>query len=660
MNIFEQAAPAYYSHPRPEVRRLLPGSVRRVLDVGCAAGALGAALKAERPGLEVFGIEPTARAALWASKRLDGVLHGDAATVELPFPEAYFDCLVFADSLEHMSASDQVLRRLLSYLQPGGYVVLSVPNIRHYDISGPLLRDGTFTYQDAGILDRTHLRFYTYRELETLLEDMGLNWEALDGAIDVSDPETFERTVAAVGLLGGDEEAFRSEGAVIRYLIRARKPVAGESLVRGPFAPVPTPAPAPAAAEPAVSIVVLTFNQLEHTRRCFDSLFQSTSLPFELLVIDNASTDETPTYLAELAAREPRVRVVFNQENHGFAHGCNQGIALARGAVIVLLNNDTILTPRWLEGLILPMAEDKSIGAVGPRTNRIIGPQQLPFVPYGSDLDAMQRFAAWYTHRHRDRAWLDTRAVGFCLALRRDALERVGGLDTRFGRGNFEDDDLCLRLQVAGYKIAITCASFVHHVGSASFSVAPEAYRQLLVENFHRFAAKWGFNPGSGGSYEVSGLIHRAFDPLRDVVPLCVPEAPPFPLNGARTRRILAVADDTAPEALLQAVGCFQAAFQAADDVSLIIWAPPERVRDLQQLAGSLTPLCDGADAADVLLVPDSPSPLAVGGIYTATDRCLDLGDLGVIADARRSGRLVVTAAELAALAASWRTPGSA
>lgn len=279
--------------------------------------------------------------------------------------------------------------------------------------------------------------------------------------------------------------------------------------------------PPPPPDAPEASIVVLTLNQLAITRRCFESLFAHVGPSFELIVVDNGSADGTPAYLAELAARDPRVRVIANERNLGFPHGCNQGLAIARGRTMVLLNNDTVLTDGWLEGLLAPMRRDATIGAVGPRTNRIVGRQQIDDVPYGEpDLAGLPAFAAARRERLAGAGTFARRLIGFCVAIRRAAMLAVGGLDPRFGTGNFEDDDYGLRLQVAGYRLWIAEDVFVHHWGSQTFRAEKIDHAALIRTNYRLFAEKWGLPPGASGSYDPQPLTMLPFKRERDYVPL--------------------------------------------------------------------------------------------------------------------------------------------
>jgi SAM-dependent methyltransferase len=173
---------AYYEHPRPDVVALVPADARYVVDVGCASGALGNALKAARPDVEVRGIEPVADVAQQARERLDDVLIGHA---EDPMPDNWPapDCVIFADVLEHLVDPWAVLSTWKERLAPGGTVVASIPNVAHHSVVRGLVR-GRFDYVEAGILDRTHLRFFTRRTIFELFERCGLSPYRVERVVD--------------------------------------------------------------------------------------------------------------------------------------------------------------------------------------------------------------------------------------------------------------------------------------------------------------------------------------------------------------------------------------------------------------------------------------------------------------------------------------------
>lgn len=162
----------YFDDPRPDVQRLIDVSGRRILDVGCGSGALGAALKARGAAL-VAGIERDDEAASRANGRLDKLVHGDLEQSVPAFDRGEFDVIVFADVLEHLTDPERTLARFLPLLAPCGRVVVSVPNFRFYAVLLRLAVD-RWTYTDSGVRDRTHLRIFTRRSLLALHRAAGL------------------------------------------------------------------------------------------------------------------------------------------------------------------------------------------------------------------------------------------------------------------------------------------------------------------------------------------------------------------------------------------------------------------------------------------------------------------------------------------------------
>jgi len=238
------------------------------------------------------------------------------------------------------------------------------------------------------------------------------------------------------------------------------------------------------------SLIILTYNNLDYTRLCLDSIYARTRHPdFEVILVDNASQDETQEFLREFAQQHANVHLILNQTNQGFARGNNQGADAAQGQVLVFLNNDIVVTEGWLSGLLRHL-EDPQVGMVGPVTNASGNQSRIP-VDYET-LEDMPAFAAQYTADHRGQAF-EIRMLPFqCVAIPCSVFEQVGPLDERFGVGMFEDDDYALRLKQHGYKILCAEDVFVHHWGSASFSkIDFTAYWDLFRKNLQKFEAKW-------------------------------------------------------------------------------------------------------------------------------------------------------------------------
>jgi GT2 family glycosyltransferase/tetratricopeptide (TPR) repeat protein len=242
------------------------------------------------------------------------------------------------------------------------------------------------------------------------------------------------------------------------------------------------------------SILILTYNQLAHTKACLESIARHTPEPHELILVDNGSTDGTREYLREYARQHERVSVIANRTNLGFAAGNNQGLTLATGRQVLLLNNDTVVTPGWLRNMLKVLRDHPQTGVVGPRSNRVLGRQQVDAVGYKS-LDELPAFAVGWSEKHAGESRVANRVVGCCLLARREVMDAVGGLDEQFGSGNFEDDDFCIRAHLAGFETRIADDSFVHHVGHATFNGAGIDYAKAMQTNWDLFKRKWAIPP---------------------------------------------------------------------------------------------------------------------------------------------------------------------
>ena len=234
------------------------------------------------------------------------------------------------------------------------------------------------------------------------------------------------------------------------------------------------------------SIIVLTFNELRFTQVCLEYIRRYTPEPYELIVVDNASTDGTVEYLVS----QKDIKLTLNAKNNGFAKGCNQGIRIASGDYILLLNNDTAVSPRWLENMIACLESDSSIGIVGPRSNYAKPPQLLK-VEY-TNMEEVLNFSTQFNSAGDPSKWFELEmAVGFCMLMKRDVINQVGLLDERFGIGFFEDDDYCRRAREKGFRILCAGDTFVHHFGSASFHGNKIDYNSLVQKNWQKYNAKW-------------------------------------------------------------------------------------------------------------------------------------------------------------------------
>ena len=178
-----------YTSPRPDVFAMVPPMAMSVLDVGCSDGSLGASLRVARDGRRVVGVEGDSAFATQAAGRLDQILQADLNAFDWAsaFPDERFDCVVFADVLEHLLDPRAQLAQARACLQTGGCVVVSLPNIRHVSALYSLFVRGTFPRRERGIFDKTHLRWFTIGDAREMISDAGLEIEAVSYSLRVRD-----------------------------------------------------------------------------------------------------------------------------------------------------------------------------------------------------------------------------------------------------------------------------------------------------------------------------------------------------------------------------------------------------------------------------------------------------------------------------------------
>jgi GT2 family glycosyltransferase len=252
-----------------------------------------------------------------------------------------------------------------------------------------------------------------------------------------------------------------------------------------------TLAPAVRKLFPKVSIIVVAYDNVEMTRQCLESIYARTAWPnFEVIAVDNASTDGTPEFLRAAEKKYPRLSVLLNDSNIGFAAANNRALRQATGDFLVLLNNDTIVSFGWLEALLRHLKASPEIGMIGPVTNAIGNEAMVP-VEY-SRVEQMPEWSREYVRRHAGEVFEIPMLAMFCVAMRREVFEKVGPLDERFGIGLFEDDDYALRVKNAGHLVVCARDSFVHHWMKAAFrKIPPAEYRLLFERNRRLFEEKW-------------------------------------------------------------------------------------------------------------------------------------------------------------------------
>lgn len=243
-------------------------------------------------------------------------------------------------------------------------------------------------------------------------------------------------------------------------------------------------------ARPLVSVVMVTYGGKQWIRPAIEALAAHTEAPYELIIVDNGSDEETVALLRDVAREAPEVTALFNQRNVGFGPGANQGVLHATAPYVCILNSDAFVGPGWLPPLIEALELDPSAGAAVPRLLHLDGRLQeaggvvgrdgsTRAVGDGDDPDALP---------YRFRRYVDYGSAA-CLVMRRSVFNEVGGFDPAYPMGYCEDVDLCFALYERGLRTVYEPRSSVEHVRWGSSSRI-EAERRVFA-NQPILLARW-------------------------------------------------------------------------------------------------------------------------------------------------------------------------
>jgi GT2 family glycosyltransferase len=242
-----------------------------------------------------------------------------------------------------------------------------------------------------------------------------------------------------------------------------------------------------------VSIIIVTYNNIQLNKLCIESILNKTDYPnYEIIVVDNNSTDGTADYLKSLQSKFDFIKAIHNTKNEGFAKANNFGVKVSKGDYIVFLNNDTVVTKSWLTKFTSYLNRYREIGLIGPVTN-FCGNEAKIETSY-EELRDMDVFAYNRSLLYEGKFFEIKMLALYCVAMRRETIEKVGLLDERFGIGLFEDDDYSHRVKHKDYKIVCAEDIFIHHFGQASFNklIKNGKYREIWKQNQQLFEEKWG------------------------------------------------------------------------------------------------------------------------------------------------------------------------
>ncbi len=267
------------------------------------------------------------------------------------------------------------------------------------------------------------------------------------------------------------------------------------------------------------SIVIVARDNLTVTADCLASILAHTHRSFEIILVDNGSSDDYDGLVARLRAQRAFVTRLRNERDTGYATACNRGLAAARGEYVAILHNDVVVTPDWLGKQLALMALHPAVALVGPALSACAGLQGGGMRTYHG-LAEMAAFAESWATNHAGEFAITQPISGICLVMKRAVMNRIGGLDPRLGSSIHTDDDYCIRAYRAGFRMAIAFDAFVHHAGAATWKALGIDRGQVAAESRRRFCEKWGLPEDAKLPAAVRELCKQPVDLERDYIPL--------------------------------------------------------------------------------------------------------------------------------------------
>ncbi len=250
-------------------------------------------------------------------------------------------------------------------------------------------------------------------------------------------------------------------------------------------------------------IIVLTWNHLELTKKFFESLFSSTALKIKIIVVDQASSDRTREYLEQLKQNlAGKLEIILNPENIGFVKGVNLGLTLSSAPFICLANNDLIFTKGWLEEVIKVFEKNKFIGILNPNSNNL--------GMHAKGQETIESLAVDLSSSYSGIFAEMPFCSGFCMVMRREILDKSGGLSQDYIPMFFEDTDISMQAKAMGYLIGLAKGAYVWHKEHGSFREGNDS-DQLFRRNQRLFQDKYG------KTLRIAWLEDNPFDLLNDL-----------------------------------------------------------------------------------------------------------------------------------------------
>ncbi|MDD5348394.1 MAG: glycosyltransferase family 2 protein [Candidatus Omnitrophica bacterium] len=254
----------------------------------------------------------------------------------------------------------------------------------------------------------------------------------------------------------------------------------------------------------ACDIIVTVYDNVELTKRCLESVLKNFRQQDTVLLVDNGSAEATGVFLRQFCRQHQGkdIQIIRLSPNQGYIRAANAGLGRSRKEFACLLSNDTVVTAGWLDEIESLFAGHRDIGIIGPSSNTYglhpgkgMGPEEFSrslVKDAGTFVDVAS-------------------CVGFCMAVRREVIQRIGVLDEAFGHGYFEDTDYCRRAQAAGFRCVISKASYVWHREHSTF--ADDTRKKLFEKNKRLFEERWGAPKRFACILEAAAFARNDFGP---------------------------------------------------------------------------------------------------------------------------------------------------
>lgn len=420
---------------RPELAGLVPEKAIKILDVGCGAGGLGRTLLRQNPSREMYGVEIVEGAAKEAAKVYKKVHVGELESIDFPYGDGFFDVIIFADVLEHLIDPWSALEGLRKYLNDDGVVISSIPNVGHWSMISALCR-GEWSYVESGILDKTHLRFFTKKTIHSMYRNAGFKVNHFGGKPSGANPLRTPSFQAGVQSIGINSEQCFADSDVFQYLTVAKKSLFIDK----------------------TSIIVLAEKNTEVTAECLRALQEKTpkNLADIILVIEKGGKQYFESTF-------DGITVVNVDDSSSFSEKVNIATENANGKYLCILKGDILVTPRWLERQLECLTSSEDIAMVGPFSTNIEGDQNLETRPMRSEHE-LNSFSDRVFSALIGSYVVTRKLAPFCLLLRADKYREAGGFNSVLKNERTAVASLGNKLQENGNKLVINQDCFVYHL----------------------------------------------------------------------------------------------------------------------------------------------------------------------------------------------------